>query len=126
MTKKEIEAFDSLGNKLSIGQECVFSRNLWRGKDVLCKGRIVSLAKSMAVVDVIGTQPVGINLYEGWNIQKRAKLSKLLGLNSQSPVESVIETLKNNEINKMTVTNVEDNKYEIWADDGVYVGRYSK
>jgi hypothetical protein len=75
-----IETADCLGNPLVVGQEVVFSRNLWRGKDVMCKGTITKIAAQTVHILVTSPEPRGITLYEGWNIEKRAKTSKVFGL----------------------------------------------
>jgi hypothetical protein len=77
------ETADCLGNPLVVGQEVVFSRNLWRGKDVMCKGIITRIAAQTVHIQVTSPEPSSIkdiSLYEGWNIEKRAKTSKVFGL----------------------------------------------
>jgi hypothetical protein len=72
---------DSVGNQLTEGQECVFSRNLWRGKEVLCKGIITSIGDKLIKVTVTSPQPPDIdNIFEGWNISKLVKSTKVYGL----------------------------------------------
>jgi hypothetical protein len=73
-------AVDCVGRTLSAGQECVFSRNLWRGREVLCKGTIKTVSDKYITVEVTSPNPPGVDLYEGWNIVKRAITTKVYGL----------------------------------------------
>ena len=73
-------AVDCIGKELSVGQECVFSRNLWRGRELLCKGTIKTVSEKFVTVEVTSPCPTGINLYEGWNIVKRAITTKVYGI----------------------------------------------
>lgn len=117
---------DCLGQELHVGQECVFSRNLWRGKDVLCKGVILSLSDKMAQVMVTGEPPKdGSRVYEGWNIKKKAKLTKLLGLQKiDDVVMNMFDLLEKGEIEKFEVKKVEgETKFEIW-EGNQYCGRW--
>lgn len=68
---------DIEGNVIEPGCEVVFSRNLWRGKDVLCRGKVTSVSAKFCQIDVTSPEPEGIDLYEGWNISKRAKVTKV-------------------------------------------------
>lgn len=73
-------AVDCVGQFLVVGQECVFSRNLWQGKEILCRGIIRSVAEKSVTIEVTSPNPPGITVYEGWNIEKRAIGTKVYGL----------------------------------------------
>ena len=75
---------DIEGNIIEPGSEVVFSRNLWRGKDVLCRGKVLSVSPKFCQIEVTSPCPEGIELYEGWNITKRAKLSKVFVISEAS------------------------------------------
>ncbi len=61
---------DSEGNGLEIGDEVIFVYNLWRGRDIACRARVLSLAEQSASVEVISGK------YKGET--KRSKYTKML------------------------------------------------
>jgi len=68
---------DIEGTEIAPGCTVVFSRNLWHGKDVLCKGIVKTVAAQSCSIEVTTPQPEGIKVYEGWNVLKRAKFTKV-------------------------------------------------
>lgn len=70
---------DIEGNLIKEGNIVAFSRNLWRGRDVLCRGRVTSVSNTMCKVFVLSPKPSEINLIgEDWNTEKSVKITKLL------------------------------------------------